>query len=195
MRLSHWVQPHPTLLRHSPASTICLSTPQALLYRYNVAWETTGASISRTLRQLHAVQALGYRTWVLYPIASVRTAQQRAVTRFARTRAGTNIARIMNVTGAAQRNIGRLWGTGLVDNLVLVDNTGNDTGLAVVAHLRGAAIAAGLPRSRTTAEGPAQCSCEALHRVTATLKVDGDGERQEDLLNFMAQACPRCGGS
>eukprot|EP00667_Euglena_gracilis_P016525 EG_transcript_17301 len=156
---------------------------RAFLQRYTIAWETTGAYLNVTRRQLRSAQARQYATRLLYPISSIRTAKRRAVKRFALTRAVANVGRIANVADRAQRNLRRLLGSGLVDEALFIDNTAEDgesNGFDIVASVR------------LTPLSSAHCSCPRLRRVTAALVDEGDEEAQADLLRLLRDYCWEC---
>jgi predicted ABC-type ATPase len=96
---------------------------EALLKKYNIAWETTGMTIAWTVREIKRIQKLGYNVVILYPIVLTEQLISRAQARQKTTgQISASAAEIKKGVDAAARNVKLL--APYVDRLMIYDNSG-----------------------------------------------------------------------
>jgi predicted ABC-type ATPase len=96
----------------------------ALLGGYHLAWETTGASLAWTLKEIDRVKRAGYTVTVAYPVVPLHLLQARAHLRGQQTgQIGAPAERIRTVAEGAARNISTLLQH--VDRVLIFDNGGS----------------------------------------------------------------------
>ena len=88
-----------------------------LINKYNISWETTGNTISWTVREIDRIRKNGYNIILIYPYTTNRNIFERIKKR---SQVSANNAQIKRIAVSAQKNINRL--IDYVDELYVYDN-------------------------------------------------------------------------
>lgn len=135
---------------------------------YNVVWETTGARIAWTVKEVQRIKRQGYRVVVLYPLVETHQLKARAKARERKT--GQTAAapdQVDKDVSAAARNARKL--IPYVDSLLVYDNTHNVGEDRVVMEL----VNTFAYTPEVHAPGPGwqqhiQCDCKTLAELRAS---------------------------
>lgn len=96
----------------------------ALLQNYNIAWETTGANVAWTVKEIKRITKLGYTICILYPIVPTTLLVKRVRERQRKTaQVAADQDQIKKDVIKAADNVKRLLP--YIDQLLVYDNSGN----------------------------------------------------------------------
>eukprot|EP00854_Cymbomonas_tetramitiformis_P025571 gene25571-31255_t len=96
---------------------------RALLYGYDIAWETTGSKVAWTIKEIKRIQKLGYVVTVVYPLVPIKTLIRRSQVREAEEgQTPADPEEIVRIAHFAAQNLKKI--IQYVDNVYIYDNSG-----------------------------------------------------------------------